>query len=187
MTKLLAILFFLLLAAPASATTLYQAEVESTGIGAAYWGLPCTSIPLAELPSGQAAGIVGEAYIGAGCSGPVYIVPGRQLRTTAAIFVDKHLPAWQRRVNRWQTFIFVCTVIVHEVGHLAGHEHSSDPSSVMYPTPVMAFKPCVRRFRHVVTHRDVRKLNVLLAPDAAPSKKRPVGVRTLARRFDSGP
>lgn len=27
----------------------------------------------------------------------------------------------------------LCTVVVHEYGHLAGHEHSSDPDSIMYP------------------------------------------------------
>lgn len=26
-----------------------------------------------------------------------------------------------------------CAVVVHEYGHLAGREHSADPSSVMYP------------------------------------------------------
>lgn len=28
----------------------------------------------------------------------------------------------------------LCTVLVHEYGHLSGHQHSTDPADVMYPT-----------------------------------------------------
>lgn len=36
----------------------------------------------------------------------------------------------------------VCTVVVHEYGHLAGHGHSPDPDNVMHPTFVKVFEPC---------------------------------------------
>lgn len=37
-----------------------------------------------------------------------------------------------------------CSVTVHEVGHLAGQVHSTDPKSVMYPvaTPENIYPPC---------------------------------------------
>jgi hypothetical protein len=30
-------------------------------------------------------------------------------------------------------FSFYCATVVHEFGHLSGHGHSSDPTSIMYP------------------------------------------------------
>lgn len=39
----------------------------------------------------------------------------------------------------WPRF---CTVMVHEYGHLAGHDHSSDPADVMFPTLVRIAPEC---------------------------------------------
>jgi hypothetical protein len=36
----------------------------------------------------------------------------------------------QVRWNWWN----LCEVVTHEVGHVFGHRHSRDPSSIMYPT-----------------------------------------------------
>jgi hypothetical protein len=37
----------------------------------------------------------------------------------------------------------LCTVVVHELGHLAGHDHVDDPDDVMYPTYMRAIPECL--------------------------------------------
>lgn len=44
--------------------------------------------------------------------------------------------------GNWET---LCTTVVHEWGHLAGHPHSSDPGNVMYPTAVRYWRCRTRR------------------------------------------
>ena len=39
-----------------------------------------------------------------------------------------------------------CTLVLHEYGHLAGHAHSSNPRSVMYPTYNGPDERCTRTF-----------------------------------------
>ena len=49
--------------------------------------------------------------------------------------IDFNLGLW--RDPSWRAAIYdppwLCTLVVHEYGHLAGHGHSADPADVMYP------------------------------------------------------
>lgn len=47
-------------------------------------------------------------------------------------------PSWHEHGWRWR-----CTWLAHEVGHLAGRSHSSDPNHLMYPAPKQ-YEGCVR-------------------------------------------
>lgn len=55
---------------------------------------------------------------------------------------------------------YLCTVIVHEVGHLEGHDHSTDPGNVMYPIMLNYYAPCAQAMephrRHPAGSRDRR-------------------------------
>lgn len=42
----------------------------------------------------------------------------------------------------------LCTVMVHEYGHLTGLDHSADPRSVMYPVLRGVDYRCATRFSH---------------------------------------
>lgn len=37
-----------------------------------------------------------------------------------------------------------CAVLVHEMGHLDGQDHSTDPESIMYPTVPGDYMPCLK-------------------------------------------
>lgn len=61
-------------------------------------------------------------------------------RTACVIIVDD---------RRWGSE-YLCRLIVHEFGHLAGHEHVMDPSRIMYAGTLPRFQPCItRRSRRV--------------------------------------
>lgn len=49
-------------------------------------------------------------------------------------------PGWDGRVD-------TCNAIVHEFGHLLGYAHSTNPRSIMHPSPSVVAQVCLRRFR----------------------------------------
>lgn len=59
------------------------------------------------------------------------------------------------RVARWgMTWIEVCSGMIHEYGHLAGQEHSTNPLSIMYPN----YRPdrrCRKRGRPYIERHDL--------------------------------
>lgn len=45
------------------------------------------------------------------------------------------------------TFLRICALIVHEYGHLAGREHSTDLTDIMHPARPARYPPCVEQQR----------------------------------------
>ncbi len=112
-----------------------------------------------EAPAGADAGkltsqvrddlAIAERRFGPACSGGISATwnpfevdyagsPGA--RAWARTFVEQcridfNLGLW--RDPSWRAAIYdppwLCTLVVHEYGHLAGHGHSDDPADVMYP------------------------------------------------------
>lgn len=57
--------------------------------------------------------------------------------TPCVLFIRRTLAA-----PRW--FERACAVLIHEVGHLLGFQHSEDPANVMYPEVVAIPAACAR-------------------------------------------
>lgn len=50
---------------------------------------------------------------------------------------------------------FACTVVVHEYGHITGHQHSSDPRNVMYWKVTRPYWRCSRAYPAPPVRTDV--------------------------------
>jgi hypothetical protein len=102
-------------------------------LAVAYWGEPhCTSVDMEIVPNGSIGTLRGEASIPAEPE-PCFLYVIRELA-------------------RPNYFALACAVEFHEVGHLTGHEHSSDPRSIMYPEVTFIPRPCNRTLIRVMNH-----------------------------------
>src|SRR5438270_4110279 len=55
--------------------------------------------------------------------------------------IDCHIAFNSRVTFTWSRF---CTIMVHEYGHLTGHDHVPDPNSIMYARPRIIWPACER-------------------------------------------
>ena len=97
---------------------------QSIAIAALVWGQPSCGMPTITYSQHLPPAAVG------------YADPRRCSIVLAAV-----------RPEPFDTPASICTTIVHEWGHLSGHEHSANPRSVMYPVQLRPYWRCRDRWR----------------------------------------
>lgn len=139
----------LALAAPttAQASRASVATARALRVAAATFGAPCGGTPV-ELTWGDPHRWVGDGGHGGwaawtGADGRPQGEGSTSLRTHCRVRVDAALALEWRR-HGWREWALYCTVIVHEVGHLTGHEHSENPYDVMAATMSVSAPQCWR-------------------------------------------
>jgi hypothetical protein len=73
----------------------------------------------------------------------------------------------------------LCTVVIHELGHLTGHDHVDDPADVMYDTYLVATPDCAATPEPAETGAPAV---VAPSPTAADTAPRRAGKRPAPRR-----
>jgi hypothetical protein len=129
------------IAAPAHAAPFTPELDRAYNVAVGFWHaspVDCTTldrqiVPVAAMPEGAE----GWATIPAQ-PGPCVLYLSRTLAA----------PRWFERA---------CAVLIHEVGHLLGFQHSADPANVMFPEVVAIPGTCWRAGLREVNRRDRRR------------------------------
>jgi len=101
---------------------------DALAVAAQKWGAVCTAPPTAHL-RGLRSDTLGMATWDG-----MWDVPSDE-RDGCRILLNSH-KGWD-----WDR---LCTTVVHEWGHLAGHGHSDEPGSPMDPSYAQPYGGCVR-------------------------------------------
>lgn len=75
----------------------------------------------------------------------------------------------------------LCSVVVHEAGHLDGHEHADDPDDVMYPVYLQPVAECATTPEPVETGPPAVTA-AKPSPRRPAAKRRPAATRRVAKR-----
>lgn len=114
----------------------------ATPAGAAHWSVKDTDTAIA---------VADAHWPGSRCQGIeridwVTTIPGPDVVGYAEPATCQVEINWQAILTTAPTPDYLCTIIEHEFGHLAGYEHSTNPLDVMYPTVVMPAHDCAKAF-----------------------------------------
>lgn len=128
-------------------------QMKSQALAELTWHPPCAAVGLAPATTADIAAAPDHMQALA-IAWPGTCRIAMNLRSIKSLVYTFRPGAFKRTVRReWE--LVTCTLIVHEYGHLAGQEHSTDPNNVMFPTFTYTYPPCRALFPRV-TGRVVR-------------------------------
>lgn len=102
-------------------------------VALAYWGALRCDTGFWSTPILRERGLTARTY--ANAQAEWYIIDSRPAWEDCSITIDD---------RPWSTE-YLCRLIVHEFGHLAGAEHVDDATNIMYPGTLPRFRPCAPR------------------------------------------
>lgn len=140
-TLAIAAVIVLVGATPASAAPFTPELDRAYNVAVEFWHTApsnCTSLDREIVP---------DAMMPEGAEGWATI-PARP--TPCVLYIRRTLAA-----PRW--FERACAVMIHEVGHLLGYQHSADPANVMYPEVVAIPGVCDRVGLRELNRRENRR------------------------------
>jgi hypothetical protein len=133
--------------AACAAATLSTATAAAVVVATDTWGPACGGAPVSIQwgDTGSPTALAWAAWTD-GTGRYLGYAGTTDQRTDCRIMIDAGYARGYRSFG-WTNWPWYCTTIVHEYGHLTGHEHSLDPTDVMFFQQNTAFGPCVAASR----------------------------------------